>query len=176
MATIVYTSGTTGFSKGVMLQHHSLMVNARFYVDCLDVTTNRRVVSFLPLAHCYGCAFDLISPSIGGGHVTFIDRLPTPKVLMAAFAEIRPTVVLSVPLIIEKIFKSRIKPQLRRPLKAMMKVPAINRLIHSKIRRKIFRRLRRRVPGGGDRRRGVQQGGRRLLQVASTSRWPTATA
>jgi long-chain acyl-CoA synthetase len=138
LATIVYTSGTTGFSKGVMLQHHSLMVNARFYVDSLDLVRNRRVVSFLPLAHCYGCAFDLISPSIGGGHVTFIDRLPTPKVLTAAFAEIRPTVVLSVPLIIEKIYKSRIKPQLQtRPLKAMMRVPAINRLIHRKIRRKI---------------------------------------
>ncbi|MEZ4386048.1 MAG: AMP-binding protein [Candidatus Krumholzibacteriia bacterium] len=138
LATIVYTSGTTGFSKGVMLNHHSLMVNARYYVDSLDLVSNRRVVSFLPLAHCYGCAFDLIAPSIGGGHVTFIDKMPTPKVLMAAFAEIKPTVVLSVPLIIEKIYKSRIKPQLEsRSLQAMMKIPAVNRLVYKKIRRKI---------------------------------------
>jgi len=138
LATIVYTSGTTGFSKGVMLNHHSLICNARYYIDSLDLERNRRVVSFLPLAHCYGCAFDLIAPSIGGGHVTFIDKMPTPKVLMGAFAEIRPVVVLSVPLIIEKIFKSRIKPQLEsKALKAMMKVPAVNRLIYKKIRRKI---------------------------------------
>lgn len=138
LATIVYTSGTTGFSKGVMLNHHSLMVNARYYVDCLDLSKNRRVVSFLPLAHCYGCAFDLIAPTIGGGHVTFIDKMPTPKVLMTAFNEIRPTVVLSVPLIIEKIYKNRIKPQLEsKSLQTMMKIPAVNRLVYKKIRRKI---------------------------------------
>ena len=138
LASIVYTSGTTGFSKGVMLNHHSLIVNARYYIDSLDLARNRRVVSFLPLAHCYGCAFDLIAPSIGGGHVTFISKMPTPKVLMAAFADIKPTVVLSVPLIIEKIYKARIKPQLEsKSLQAMMKVPAINRLIYKKIRRRI---------------------------------------
>ena len=138
LATIVYTSGTTGFSKGVMLTHHSLVVNARYYLDSLDLSTNRRVVSFLPLAHCYGCAFDLIAPSLGGGHITFIDKLPTPKVLVQAFSEIRPTVVLSVPLIIEKIFKQRIKPQLESPaVRTMMKVPAVNKLIHRKIRRRI---------------------------------------
>jgi long-chain acyl-CoA synthetase len=138
LATIVYTSGTTGFSKGVMLNHHSLMVNVRFFLDCLDLKDNRRVVSFLPLAHCFGCAFDLISPTIGGCHVTFIDRLPTPKVLLEAFGKVKPVVVLSVPLIIEKIYKTRIKPQLESPtLKAMLKVPAINKLIHKKIRRRI---------------------------------------
>ncbi len=138
LATIVYTSGTTGFSKGVMLNHHSLVVNGRFYLDSLDLTRNRRVVSFLPLAHCYGCAFDLIAPSLGGCHVTFIDKLPTPKVLLPAFEEVQPTVVLSVPLIIEKIYKQRVKPQLESPaLKTMMKVPAVNKLIHRKIRRRI---------------------------------------
>ncbi len=95
-------------------------------------------MSFLPLAHCYGCAFDLIAPSIGGGHVTFIDKMPTPKVLMGAFAEIRPTVVLSVPLIIEKIFKRNIKPQLEsKSQQTMMKIPAVNRLVYKKIRRKV---------------------------------------
>ena len=138
LATIVYTSGTTGFSKGVMLNHHSLMVNARFYLDCLDLTRNRRIVSFLPLAHCYGCAFDLLAPSVGGCHVTFIEKMPTPKVLLQTFAEIKPIVVLSVPLIIEKIYRNRIKPQLQTPaMRTLMKVPAINRLIHRRIREKI---------------------------------------
>ena len=138
LATIVYTSGTTGFSKGVMLNHHSLIVNARYYIDSLNIAENRRVVSFLPLAHCYGCAFDLIAPSVGGCHVTFIDRLPTPKVLTQAFNDVKPVVVLSVPLIIEKIFKTRIKPQLESPaLKAMMKLPAVNKLIHRRIRKRI---------------------------------------
>jgi long-chain acyl-CoA synthetase len=138
LATIVYTSGTTGFSKGVMLNHHCLIVNARYYIDSLRIEENRRVVSFLPLAHCYGCAFDLIAPTVGGCHVTFIDRMPTPKVLTQAFAEIKPVVVLSVPLIIEKIFKTRIKPQLESPaIRTMMKLPALSGLIRKRIRKKI---------------------------------------
>jgi len=138
LATIVYTSGTTGFSKGVMLTHHALMVNARFYLDSLDLRDNRRIVSFLPLAHSFGCAFDLIAPSVGGCHVTFIEKTPTPKVLLDAFAAIKPVVVLSVPLIIEKIYRNRIKPQLESPtLKAMMKIPAVNRLVYKRVKRRI---------------------------------------
>jgi len=139
LATIVYTSGTTGFSKGVMLNHHALIVNARFYTDVLEIGDEaRQVVSFLPLAHCYGCAFDLIAPSVGGCHVTFIDKMPTPKILLQAFTEVKPIVVLSVPLVIEKIYKSRIKPQLESPaLKTMLKVPGMNKLIHKRIHKKI---------------------------------------
>ncbi|HOX24681.1 MAG TPA: AMP-binding protein [Candidatus Krumholzibacteria bacterium] len=138
LATIVYTSGTTGFSKGVMLNHHSLMVNARYYLDNLDLSRNRRIVSFLPLAHSFGCAFDLIAPTVGGCHTTFIEKTPTPKVLLEAFARVRPVVVLSVPLIIEKIYRNRIKPQLESPtLKTMMKIPAVNRLVYKRIRRRI---------------------------------------
>ncbi len=138
LATIVYTSGTTGFSKGVMLSHHSLIVNARQYMDSLDLTRNNRVVSFLPLAHSFGCAFDLIAPSVAGGHVTFIGKMPTPKVLLSAFAKVKPVVVLSVPLIIEKIYRNRIKPQLESPaVKTMLKLPAINKIIHRRIKRKI---------------------------------------
>ncbi|MDD5719922.1 MAG: AMP-binding protein [Candidatus Krumholzibacteria bacterium] len=138
LASIVYTSGTTGFSKGVMLSHHSLMVNARFYLDCLDLSRNQRLVSFLPLAHCYGCAFDLLAPSLGGCHVTFLEKLPTPKVLLQVFAEIKPTVVLSVPLIIEKIYRNRIKPQLESPaVRVMLKIPALNRLIHRRIKQRV---------------------------------------
>lgn len=138
LASIVYTSGTTGFSKGVMLNHHSLMVNARYYLDSLDLSRNRRIVSFLPLAHCYGCAFDLLAPSVGGGHVTFIEKMPTPKVLLQTFAEIKPVVVLSVPLIIEKIYRNRIKPQLETPaMRTLLKVPGLNRVIYKRIKQKI---------------------------------------
>jgi long-chain acyl-CoA synthetase len=138
LASIVYTSGTTGFSKGVMLNHHSLMVNARYYLDCLDLSTNRRIVSFLPLAHCYGCAFDLLAPSVGGCHVTFLDKMPTPKVLLEVFAEVKPVVVLSVPLIIEKIYRNRIKPQVETPLmRSLLKLPALKGLIHKRIRERV---------------------------------------
>jgi long-chain acyl-CoA synthetase len=138
LATIVYTSGTTGFSKGVMLNLHSLMVNARFFLDCLELNGNRRIVSFLPLAHSYGCAFDLIAPSLGGCHTTFIEKLPTPKVLLRTFAEIKPVVVLSVPLIIKKIYRNRIKPLLETPLmRTMLKVPALSTLIHRRIKQRV---------------------------------------
>lgn len=138
LAAIVYTSGTTGFSKGVMLSHHSLMVNARYYLDCLDLSQNRRIVSFLPLAHSYGCAFDLVAPSVCGCHTTFIEKLPTPKVLLQAFAEIRPVVVLSVPLIIEKIYRNRIKPLLDKPaMRTALKVPMLSGLIRRRIKQRI---------------------------------------
>jgi len=138
LVTIVYTSGTTGFSKGVMLTAHSLIVNARYYLGQLDLTHNKRMVSFLPLAHSYGCAFDLIAPTLGGCHVTFIGRPPTPKVLLEAFGQIRPTVVLSVPLIIEKIYRNRIKPQLEsKALQVMLKLPGARQLILRKMRDKI---------------------------------------
>ncbi len=138
LATIVYTSGTTGFSKGVMLDHHSLMVNARFYLDCLDLSGNRRILSFLPLAHSYGCAFDLVAPSVGGCHVTFLEKMPTPKVLLETFAEIKPAVVLSVPLIIEKIYRNRIKPRLESTaMRTLLKVPGLNRVLCNRINQKI---------------------------------------
>ncbi len=140
LGTIIYTSGTTGFSKGVMLDLHSLMVNARFYLDQLDMRTNKRIVSFLPLAHCYGCAFDLIAPTVAGAHITFITKTPTPKVLLGAFQQIQPRVVLSVPLIIEKIYRNTVKPKLdKKSLKVMLGLPILRNVVLRQIREKVTR-------------------------------------
>ncbi len=139
LAAIVYTSGTTGFSKGVMLTHNSLMANVRFFNDCVDLTPGDRMVSFLPLAHAFGCAFDFLAPLLQGCHVTFISKIPTPKVLVKAFHEIKPAVVMSVPLIIEKIYRSRIRPVLETPkMQFMLKVPGLRNIVYGKIRDQIY--------------------------------------
>jgi len=138
LASLCYTSGTTGFSKGVMVTHNSLMTNVRFYIDNLKLTANNTVVSFLPLAHSFGCAFEFLSPTICGCHVTFIEKTPTPRVLMEAFAAVKPWVILSVPLIIEKIYRQRIKPQLEtRTMQLLLKVPLVDDLIRKKILAKV---------------------------------------
>jgi len=123
MAAIVYTSGTTGFSKGVMLNGNSLMANVLFFNSCVEMVPGDKMVSFLPLAHVFGCAFDFLAPTVAGCHVVYIEKIPTPKVLVAAFQEHRPVVVMSVPLIIEKIYRNRIKPVLETPkIQLMLKV------------------------------------------------------
>jgi long-chain acyl-CoA synthetase len=138
LASLCYTSGTTGFSKGVMVTHNSLMTNVRFYIDNLKLTANNTVVSFLPLAHSFGCAFEFLSPTICGCHVTFIEKTPTPRVLMEAFTAVKPWVILSVPLIIEKIYRQRIKPQLEtRNMQFLLKVPLINDVIRKQILAKV---------------------------------------
>jgi long-chain acyl-CoA synthetase len=139
LAAIVYTSGTTGFSKGVMLNHQSLMVNVRYFNDNVDLQPGENIVSFLPLAHAFGCAFDFLSPFIAGCHITFVEKIPTPKVLLAAFAEYKPAVVMSVPLIIEKIYRNRVKPQLESPkVQFMLKVPGLRSIVHRKIRDALY--------------------------------------
>ena len=99
LAAIVYTSGTTGFSKGVMLTGNSLVANIMYFLQSITLTPGDNVVSFLPLAHAFGCAFDFLAPLLQGCHVTFISKLPTPKVLVRAFDEMKPAVVMSVPLL-----------------------------------------------------------------------------
>ena len=139
LAAIVYTSGTTGFSKGVMLTGNTLMANVRFFNDCVDLQPGENIVSFLPLAHAFGCAFDFLAPLLQGCHVHFISKIPTPKVLVNAFGELKPAVVMSVPLIIEKIYRNRIKPKLETPrVQFMLKVPGLKTLVHNKIRDQIY--------------------------------------
>ncbi len=139
LTAIVYTSGTTGFSKGVMLTSNSLIANVVFFNRQVELEPGENIVSFLPLAHAFGCAFDFLSPLVQGCHITFIEKIPTPKVLLKCFAELRPAVVMSVPLIIEKIFKNRIKPLIETPkMQLMLKVPVLNKVVHKKIRDKIY--------------------------------------
>ncbi len=139
LAAIVYTSGTTGFSKGVMLTGNSLIANVIFFNRQVELEPGENIVSFLPLAHAFGCAFDFLAPLVQGCHITFIEKIPTPKVLLKCFAELRPAVVMSVPLIIEKIFRNRIKPLIETPkMQFMLKVPGLKKVVHKKIREKIY--------------------------------------
>ncbi len=101
--TIVYTSGTTGFSKGVMLPQRSLTENIRYAHRNMPLKAEDKIVSFMPLAHAYGCAFEFLFPFTLGCFITFLDKIPSPKIIVKAFQEIQPQLILSVPLIIEKI-------------------------------------------------------------------------
>lgn len=139
LAVISYTSGTTGFSKGVMLSHNSLAANIRYARENMPLESGDRIVSFLPLAHAYGCSFEFLFPFSLGCHVTFLTKTPSPQIITQAFAEIRPRLILSVPLIIEKIFKKQILPVISTPsMQILMHIPGINVFIFNKIRKKLI--------------------------------------
>lgn len=139
IGAIIYTSGTTGFSKGVMLPHRSLLANLIVARDRLLFKEGAKVLAFLPLAHAYACSFDLLYPFTRGNHINFLDKLPAPKVLLAAMQDLKPNVVLAVPLLVEKIFKRQIQPTIETPkMKALLKAPIINKLIYKKIRDKLL--------------------------------------
>lgn len=112
LAAIVYTSGTTGHSKGVMLTHGNIVSDVAATTWLVDLNKEDRLLSILPLAHTYECTLGLCTALAVGANVNYLDRLPTPSALLPAMKEVRPTVMLSVPLVIEKIFKTRIHPQL----------------------------------------------------------------
>ncbi|MDP3955615.1 MAG: AMP-binding protein, partial [bacterium] len=138
LAQISYTSGTTGFSKGVMLKHNSLAANIRYARNNMPLNAGDSILSFLPLGHAYGLAFELLFPFSLGCHITFLTKSPSPQVIMKAFSEIKPNLILSVPLIIEKIFKNQILPQITKPhMKILLKTPIINDLIYKKILAKL---------------------------------------
>ena len=138
IGAIIYTSGTTGFSKGVMLSHRSLLANIIVARENLLFKEGAKVVAFLPLAHAYACSFDLLYPFTRGNHINFIDKIPAPKVLLGAMQDLKPNVVLAVPLLIEKIFKRQLQPVIETPkMKAMLKLPLLNKLVCKKIRDKL---------------------------------------
>jgi len=139
LAAIVYTSGTTGFSKGVMLNHNALIANIVYFRSCVTMDPGDNIVSFLPLAHAFGCAFDFLAPFTCGCHISFVERIPTPKILIPAFQSLKPVVVMSVPLVIEKIYRNKIKPVLDTPkMKAMLKVPGLRNVVYKKIAKQIY--------------------------------------
>ena len=134
LAAIVYTSGTTGFSKGVMISHKALMVNVKFFVEHLLKDEAGTVLSFLPLAHCFGCAFDFLSQFVRGAHIYFLGKIPTPKVILQAFEEINPVLVVTVPLILEKIYQTKIVPLLENPVfDTLLKIPVVRKIIREKV-------------------------------------------
>jgi long-chain acyl-CoA synthetase len=138
LMVLSYTSGTSGFSKGVMLPHRSIWSNVFFAWEKLELMPGNRIVSFLPLAHAYGCLFDFLWPFTRGCHITFLTRIPSPKIITEAFQQIKPHLILSVPLIIEKIFKRNILPALEKPtVKAISKIPLLNQVIYQKVKKQL---------------------------------------
>ncbi len=138
LAAIVYTSGTTGFSKGVMLPHCSFLSNLIYARDNMPLQPGDAILSFLPLAHALAGAFELIFPTTMGCHITFLDKIPSPNILLKAFHEVRPRLVFMVPLILEKIYKKQIRPQLDKPaVKLAVKLPGARAFIYRKILRKL---------------------------------------
>lgn len=138
MAEISYTSGTTGFTKGVMILHNNLAANVVYANDNMPLDPGDKIVSFLPLAHTYGCAFEFLWPFTLGCHITFLTKTPSPAIILQAFKEIRPRLVLSVPLVIEKIYKKQLLPVISKPsMKVLLKTPLLNSVIKKKIREKL---------------------------------------
>jgi len=134
VAVLNYTSGTTGFSKGVMITINNLTGNVVFGTGKIHFRASRGL-SFLPLAHTYGCMFDLLLPMSTGSHITLLGKTPAPKVLLEAAAEVKPDVIICVPLIVEKIYRKMIKPQLGKGMVRMaMKLPLLDATINAKIR------------------------------------------
>lgn len=134
LAIINYTSGTSGFSKGVMLPYRAIYTNIMFaagaepQMDC-----NSKVVAMLPSAHMYGMMFELLFEMTIGAHVYFLTRTPSPKVILNAFSEVHPDIIIAVPLIIEKVYKSKVKPLVDRT-KALTYIPLLNQAIYKKFR------------------------------------------
>ena len=136
LAIINYTSGTSGFSKGVMIPYRAVSSNLEFAETVLpQINNTSRVVSMLPCAHMYGLMFEVLYQLTRGCHVFFLSRLPSPKIIMQALAEVKPTLVIAVPLIIEKIYKSKVKPVIENAgIKFALKLPLLDQFIMNKIK------------------------------------------
>lgn len=153
IAQINYTSGTTGFSKGVVLTANSLAGNVDFAIRSIELNPGEKMLSIIPLAHCYGFAFDFLFPLAVGVHVTILGKIPATPIILKAFAEIRPHLILFVPIFFEKLYKKKVLPTLQKgSMKVLTKIPGINGLIYGAIRKKLIEsfggRFREAVLGG----------------------------
>ena len=141
LALINYTSGTTGFSKGVMIPYRAMWGNADFAQHELRgiMREGDHVLSILPMAHMYGMAFEFIYEFITGCHIFYLTRLPSPAVIAQAYAEIKPALIIAVPLVIEKIIKKRVYPKIQNNMmKLLLNMPVINTKIHEKIGQEVI--------------------------------------
>ena len=136
LALINYTSGTTGFSKGVMVPYRALWSNYDFAIQVLGkrIKTGDRIISILPMAHMYGMAFEFIFEFIHGCHVYYLSRIPSPAIIAEAFANIKPVIIIAVPLVIEKIIRKRVFPKIQNNrMRLLMQMPVINTKVYEKI-------------------------------------------
>lgn len=135
LAVINYTSGTTSLSKGVMIPYRALWSNVQFAYEVLSLNKGDKLVSMLPMAHMYGLAFEFIYEFCVGCHIYYLTRVPSPKIIFDAFAEVKPDIIIAVPLIIEKIIKKNVLPRLQTPaMQILLKVPIINDKIKATVR------------------------------------------
>ncbi|HJD77004.1 MAG TPA: AMP-binding protein [Bacteroides reticulotermitis] len=140
LAVINYTSGTTSYSKVVMLPYRSLWSNTKFAFEVLPLQAGDKIVSMLPMAHMYGLAFEFLYEFAVGCQIYFLTRMPSPKIIFQAFAEVKPRLIVAVPLIIEKIIKKSVLPKLETPtMKLLLKVPIINDKIKSTVREEVIK-------------------------------------
>ncbi len=138
LCEINYTSGSTGFSKGVMLSLNNLCGNVVYGITSRLHYRGSRCLSFLPLAHAYGCAFDMLTPLATGSHITLFGKLPTPRLLVKALQEVRPNLIVSVPLILEKVYRKQILPEIEKPsVKRLLAIPILRGRVYAKIRRSL---------------------------------------
>jgi long-chain acyl-CoA synthetase len=139
LALINYTSGTTSYSKGVMLPYRSLWSNTEFAFGVMGLKAGDKVVSMLPMAHMYGLAFEFLYEFAAGCQIFFLTRMPSPKIIYQAFNEVKPRLIIAVPLIIEKIIKKNVLPLLETPkMKLLLKLPIINDKIKANIREQMI--------------------------------------
>jgi len=135
LAIINYTSGTTSAPKGVMLRYECISANVAFGQKRLPSYPGDKIVSMLPMAHMYGMMFELIYPLCGGSSIYYLGKTPTPALLLGAMAEVKPYLVITVPLVMEKIFKSKVAPIVNKPvMKAICAIPGLNQIIFKKVR------------------------------------------
>lgn len=141
LAAILYTSGTTGKPKGVMLSHKNIISNAVNTLNIQMVDQNDRLLSVLPLPHTYECTIGFVIPFMTGAAVYYLDRLPTPAVLLPAMQKIRPTMMLTVPLIIEKVYQNRVKPKLTGSpvMRTLTKSRPLQKAFHKLAGKKIYK-------------------------------------
>ena len=136
LALINYTSGTTGFSKGVMIPYRALWGNYDFAVNVLGKVIHRgdKVISILPMAHMYGMAFEFIFEFLYGCHIYYLTRIPSPAIIAQAFADVRPQIIIAVPLVIEKIIRKKVFPKLQTgKVRLLRNLPIINKKVEEKI-------------------------------------------
>lgn len=140
VALINYTSGSTGFSKGVVLPYRALWSNVRFAIDNITyLKADDGMINMLPLAHMYGLAIEMLFPLCKGCYVCFLGKTPSPKILMGAFAQVQPKLIIAVPLILEKIIRSKVLPTLKKPLlNCLMHIPGVSNLILAKVRKQLI--------------------------------------
>ena len=139
LAIINYTSGTVSVPKGVMLRYECISANVEFGQNRIPSTPDDKIVSMLPMAHMYGMMFELIYPLCGGSSIYYLGKMPTPAMLMGALAEIKPYLLITVPLVMEKIYKNKLQPVLDKPvMKLLTHIPGINRIIFNKIRKTLL--------------------------------------